>query len=101
MLPDAVTPADEPAVQRVRPVVDGQCVRRPVELERGAPDPVGVPADGLPEVRAAEVRRRRRRAVQVDVFLQRLEAQRDVLDVAMPVRDPDRLHRETGGGGAV
>src|SRR5215470_4533069 len=97
VLPDAVTPADESAVQRVRPVVDRQCVGRPVELERGSPDPVGVPADGLAKVGTAKPWRPWWRAVQVHVLLQRLEAECDVLEVAMPVGDPDRLHRGAVG----
>src|SRR6185312_11006485 len=56
VLPDAVTPANEAAVQGVGAVVDGQRVGLPVQLERGAADSVGVPADGLAEVGASEIR---------------------------------------------
>ena len=95
-VPDVVAEADEATVQAVRPVVDGQRVGGAVEWERALRDPVAVPADGLAEVRAAEVRRGRRRADEVHVVAQGRETERDVLQVAVPVRDGDRL-----GGGAV
>jgi hypothetical protein len=84
-----VTEADEAAVEAVWPVVDRQRVGVPVELERAARDAVAVPADDLPEVGAAGVRRRR--AGHRHVVVERLEAEQHIGQVAVPVGHGNRL----------
>src|SRR5208337_2402965 len=92
--PDVVAEADDPAVQGVRPVVDGDGVvdgtdSGLVQGELAVGDPVGVPADGLAEVHAGG--RGDRRAVELDVIGQRLEAEHHVGRLAIPARPPDVL----------
>ena len=92
--PDVVAEADDPAVQAVRSVVDRDGVLNGpdsglVQGEFAVGDPVAVPADGLAEVDAGG--RGHRRAVELDVVGQGLEAEHHVGRLAVATRHPDVL----------
>ena len=83
-VPDHLVEPDVAAVERVRPVVRRQLVGLAVELELGPADPIPVPADDGAEVRVGL-------AVGVGgVARDRVEAEDDVVEVAVGIGDEER-----------